>query len=95
MLTLIFLSLAMTQAVKKGLESVLRNIKDETGKLDRAYELKPAVGWALSFIVTAFVVTWQALTAGAPFNFAFVITFVEVLAGANGAFLLVKKVMER
>jgi hypothetical protein len=78
---MIALVIAITQAVKKGIEKLL------------GHDVAAGFAVVISVLVAFFAVAITALQIGHPFNLNLLIHFGAIVLGANGGFLLLQKIL--
>jgi hypothetical protein len=78
---MIALVIAITQAIKKGIEKLLK------------HDIAAGFAVVISVLVSFFAVAITALQIGHAFNLNLLIHFGAVVLGANGGFLLLQKIL--
>lgn len=78
---MIALVIAITQAVKKGIEKLL------------GHDVAAGFAVVISVLIAFFAVAITALQIGHPFNLNLLIHFGAIVLGANGGFLLLQKIL--
>jgi len=78
---MIALVIAITQAIKKGIEQLL------------GHDVAAGFAVVISTLVAFFTVSITALQIGHPFNLNLLIHFGAIVLGANGGFLLLQKIL--